>query len=78
MTDYQKYFIKVQFLSLLFLLFLFLIIKQISITFFVFTLIFYFLFYVLGLNVVHMCISHNQFKLSKFGKILSTYFIFYD
>jgi fatty-acid desaturase len=77
MTDYQKYFIKVQISSLIFLLFLLLMVKQIGITFFVFTLIFYFLFYVLGLNVVHRCISHNQFKLTKFGKILSTYFMLF-
>jgi fatty-acid desaturase len=77
MTDYQKYFFKVQILTFLFSLFLFTIIEKLSIVFFLFLIIFYFLFYVIGLNVVHRCISHNQFYLTPLGKKISTVFMLF-
>lgn len=77
MTDYQKYFFKVQILTFIFSLFLLSIIEELSFLFFSSLIIFYFLFYVLGLNVVHRCITHNQFYLTPFGRKLSTYLMLF-
>jgi stearoyl-CoA desaturase (delta-9 desaturase) len=72
MSEYQKYFLKVQTLNFVFLLFLFVIVEKITFVFFLFLIVFYFLFYVIGLNIVHRCVAHNQFYLTPIGKKIST------
>ena len=68
MTDYQKYFLQIHLSVLVFALLAISQLEVFSWMILAYILVFYFLTYVIGFNLVHRAMSHNQLKLTKFGK----------